>query len=422
MINVQIRIGFARQDITPPLGTELGGYAAHRPCSGVHDPLLCKAVVLEQDGVRYALIAFDLLCVDEALYNRIAGRLSMLGIEARRIIACAIHTHASPRGVVPGEGPLAAVNRSSDPKSPDFPAYIEGVVEAAGCACEQAIAQLEPFKIRWAQGALPEVGSDRHTGESVRGVTTAAEMCTQSGKRLIIYNFPCHPTVMSAANLQVSADFAAGVEKLLGADMAVFLNGAAGDVSTRFTRKESTFEECARFAGVTAQRVAQVLEPAEFAAPTPLCGLHERVTLAARKVESEEEAQRRLDELTKNWKEAETSGADAATVRTLKSYAEGAGLNLQFARSMGGIRELHLPVTVFSFSGLRAATIPGELFSALQPHEPLNVISYANGYYRYIADEGSYDAGYYEALAAIVARGEGEKLVAHVQNMINRLP
>ena len=48
-----MRIGFAKMEITPPLGTELGGYAGHRPCAGVHDPLFCKAAVLEQDRVRY---------------------------------------------------------------------------------------------------------------------------------------------------------------------------------------------------------------------------------------------------------------------------------------------------------------------------------------------------------------------------------
>ncbi len=418
---MHMRIGFSKQDITPPPGTELGGYAGHRPCAGVHDPLYCKAVVLEQDGVRYGLLAFDLLCVDEALYERIARELSPLGIAPERLIACAIHTHASPRGVIPGEGPLAKVNLASDPKDEAFPAYIHSVVEAAVCACRQAAEQLEAFEVRVAMGDMPQVGSDRHTGGAVRGAMTAVQCITRSGKNLILYNFPCHPTVMSAANLQVSADFVADIEKLLGADLAVFCNGAAGDVSTRFTRKESTFEECVRFARVAADRIRELLETASFEEPSPLRGIHERVTLAARQVESEEEAARRLDELTQQWKAAEAAGADGATLRTLKSYAEGAGLNLQFARTMKGISEFSLPVTVFTFGGLFAATIPGELFSALMPDEPIMVISYANGYYRYIADKGSYDAGYYEALAAILARGEGERLMERVTDMIRRL-
>ena len=44
-----MRIGFTKVDITPPVGTGLGGYAGFRPCSGTHDPLCCKAEVLIQE-------------------------------------------------------------------------------------------------------------------------------------------------------------------------------------------------------------------------------------------------------------------------------------------------------------------------------------------------------------------------------------
>ena len=51
-------------------------------------------------------------------------------------------------------------------------------------------------------------------------------------------------------------------------------------------------------------------------------------------------------------KQAEAAGADPGTLRILKSYVEGAGVNLEFAQTMGGIRELSLPVTVFRFCGI----------------------------------------------------------------------
>lgn len=133
-----IRIGFAKEDITPPLGTPLGGYAGFRPCAGVHDPLFCKAVVLEQDGVRYALLALDLLCVDEPLYLRIAEAIAPLGITKERLIAAAIHSHSSPLGVIPGEGQLAAINCTDigDPES--FAAYMDRVICRAAAACKAA--------------------------------------------------------------------------------------------------------------------------------------------------------------------------------------------------------------------------------------------------------------------------------------------
>lgn len=415
-----MRIGFAKTNITPPLGTELGGYAGYRPCSGVHDPLYCKAVLLEQQGLRYGLVVMDLLCVDEALYRKIAEAVAELGIASQRLLVSAIHTHASPRGLIPGEGPLASVNSSSEPKDPVFRSYIQQVIRSAAQACSQAAARLEPFQVRAARGPLPTVGSERHTGASPRGELTVLSFRTESGKELIVYNFPCHPTVTNAANLLLSADFVAGIEEELGADMAVFVNGAAGDVSTRFTRRESSFAECQRMGCVAAEQIRKTIEEISFTDPTPLKGIHTYITLKARQVETPEAAERQLQEHTARWKAAVDSGADSGTIRTLKSFVEGAGVNLQFARTMGDIRQLHLPITAFRFCGMDFVSMPGELFSALQP-EGVSIIGYANGYYRYIGGEAAYEAGYYEALAAIIARGEGEHLITEIEKLLWQL-
>ena len=241
-----MKIGFAKKEITPPRGLELGGYAGYRPNSGVHDPLYSKAIVLEQDGIRYGLVVLDLMCADESLCQRIAAAVAPLGIAKHHLIVSAIHSHAAPAGVFPAEGPLARINEAIVPENPDFPAYMQKVVDAAAAACMDAAAGLEAFQIRTARGQMPPVGSERHTGEAVKGDLTVAEILLESGKRMIFYNFPCHPTVLPAANLLVSADFVGEIEKYLDADLTVFANGAAGDISTRFTRRESTFEECAR--------------------------------------------------------------------------------------------------------------------------------------------------------------------------------
>ena len=415
-----MKIGFAKREITPPASMELGGYAGYRPNAGVHDPLWCKAVLLEQAGKRYLLAVLDLLCADESLCEAIAHAVSPLGIGRERVIVSAIHTHAAPVGLIPGAGPLARINEAILPENPAFGAYMQSVVDAAREACAEAAATLEPFTMRAARGKMPPVGSERHTGEVPRGALTAAQIRTQSGKNLILYNFPCHPTVLSAANLLVSADFAGGIEPLLDADMSVFINGAAGDISTRFTRRESSFEECGRMAAIAAEYIRDLLQEQPFEEPGILRGLRRTVVLPARQVQPVETAKEQLEAATANWQQAVDAGADAGTVRILKSYVEGAGVNLEFARNMCGIREFHLPVTVFRFAGMNFATVPGEFYSTLLP-EDTAALCYANGYYRYIADCGAYDAGHYEALAAIVARGSGEILSDTIRRMLEQL-
>lgn len=415
-----MRIGFAKRQITPPIGTELGGYAGYRPCTGVHDPLYAKAVVLEQEGTRYGLVVLDLLCADEALREAIAETVADLHIAKDHLLVCAIHSHAAPVGVIAGAGPLAQINNLILPRDPAFGVYMQAVVREASAACREAAERLEPFLLRSARGPVPPVGSERHTGKPAEGALTVVQCRTESGKELVLYNLPCHPTVMSPANTLVSADFAATIEAELGADLAVFLNGAAGDISTRFTRRESSFEECARMGSMAAQQIRALIEPADFVVPAPLEGICTTVTIHARRTEPVEIAEKRLEEVTARWQEARTQGADGTTLRMLRSYVEGAGVNLEFAQTMGDMRQLHLPVTVFNFAGQHFITVPAELYSTLLP-ENTAAICYANGYYRYIADRKAYDDGHYEALAAIAERGEGEKLMDAIRALQQKL-
>ena len=410
-----MKIGFSVTDITPPPGIPLGGYAGYRPCAPAHDPLYCKAVVLEQAGQRYALVSMDLACVDEALYLRLADHLAELGITADRLIACAIHTHAAPHGVIPGEGSLAAVNCNEYEQSPQFRAYIDHVISQAAAACRDAAAHLEPFLIRTAKAPTPPVGSERHTGSKPGGDLAVLQCRTESGRVLTIHNFPCHPTVLGADNLQPSADFTAGIEGHLSG-MAVFLNGAAGDISTRFTRRESSFEECGRMSRLAAEHILSAIANQPFEKPTPLRGIHTRISLKPRPIESIASAQAALTARTAQWEAARDAGVDAASLRLLKSHVEGAWVNLEFAKTMALITRLELPVTVFRFAGLDFATVPGELYSTLQP-EGISVITYANGYFRYICPQSAYENGHYEALAAIAARGEGEHLIDQIRQL-----
>jgi hypothetical protein len=415
---MEMKIGFARREITPPAGTELGGYAGYRPCAGVHDPLWCKAVVLEQNGDRYALLAMDLLSVDESLSEAISRNLAPMGI--RHAVVAAIHSHATPCGIVLGEGPLAEVNRVAETDPAGFRAYTEHVIAEATDACREAVSNLERFDIRSARGPAPVIGSERHTGEKAELTMTVVQIRTESGRSLLVYQLPCHPTVLGPENLLASADFVGGIEERLDADMAVFLNGAAGDISTRFTRREQTFAECDRLAALAANAVKALIWDVPYRQPTELKGLHTHIALQPRPVEPEEAARKAFENEMARWQQAKESGEEPGKLRILKSYVEGAGVALEFAKTMAGIRQLRLPVTVVAFAGLMFATVPGEMFSNLWNLDAVP-ICYANGYYRYIGDTHAYDAGYYEAMAAILARGQGEEFRKQTAQLLEKI-
>ncbi len=67
------RVGFAELDITPPAGWRTGGYTEFIS-TGVHDPLLTKAMVLSQGETTLAIVGNDLCSVPRELTARARER------------------------------------------------------------------------------------------------------------------------------------------------------------------------------------------------------------------------------------------------------------------------------------------------------------------------------------------------------------
>ena len=78
------------------------------------------------------------------------------------------------------------------------------------------------------------------------------------GKRCLVYNYACHPTVLNADNRLRTADLPGAVAaRLHEFDEVILLNGSCGDISTRFTRKGYGFAELDRFADIEAAAIKQ---------------------------------------------------------------------------------------------------------------------------------------------------------------------
>ena len=65
-----MRVGVAAVDITPPLGIPMAGYYHARGADGVLDPLYSKAMVIESDGERVALVALDIIGITRAITDQ----------------------------------------------------------------------------------------------------------------------------------------------------------------------------------------------------------------------------------------------------------------------------------------------------------------------------------------------------------------
>jgi hypothetical protein len=89
-----LEVGVATVDITPPVGYRMSGSYHESISTGVHDPLLAKAMVIRRGNVAMALCVTDLTGISkEATDPARAAAAKATGIPREAISVSATHTH-----------------------------------------------------------------------------------------------------------------------------------------------------------------------------------------------------------------------------------------------------------------------------------------------------------------------------------------
>ncbi len=146
---VDLSVGAAAVDITPPVPYRMEGYFSERLSTGTHDPLWAKALVLRQGAEQIALVFCDLAMVPAAVTTP-ARRLAekQTGIPADRILIAATHSHTGPLYASSLREYLhqqAVAKHGSDPyEKVDYPAELARKLAQAVADAHKA---LQPAKL-----------------------------------------------------------------------------------------------------------------------------------------------------------------------------------------------------------------------------------------------------------------------------------
>ncbi|MBV8818088.1 MAG: neutral/alkaline non-lysosomal ceramidase N-terminal domain-containing protein, partial [Acidobacteriaceae bacterium] len=89
----EYRVGVAWVDITPPIGHEMGGYAARKHGStGLHDPLYATVLVVESGENSIALVTCDL----RSFVSMRVGEIARQKYGIKTTLIDVSHTHSGP--------------------------------------------------------------------------------------------------------------------------------------------------------------------------------------------------------------------------------------------------------------------------------------------------------------------------------------
>jgi hypothetical protein len=375
------------------------------------------------------LIALDLLYVREPWASDVRRAVARsLDVEPAAVMIAATHSHAGP-----------AVFRSAMVQTDeliDYEQHLAAVIEAAVAAARDT---LRPVVLSFGSAHVQGVAANRQEYPGETGEPAAFDdevrilLARSANDRVagVVASFGCHPTVLSAANLAYSRDlFGAAVdiaEQECGAPVVLF-NGAAADVSTRFTRTAQTPKEVARLGGLLAAGIAGAIRNAKPIADEPIAGRVLDVAVEPRRLPSIETAQREVSLAASRIDEAR-SRVSPAELRRLISHLEGAMAQLYLSEN-GGAEALvgrlpsHAALQVLQLGGIDVLGVPGEMFSAVGstvcqrgPRAAL-LVGYANDYIGYLVPSGA--AAGYEALMAFVTTESADAIATALANRGDR--
>jgi hypothetical protein len=242
------RAAVARRDITPPVGIyhRMWGAATHDRATAVHRPLFATALVLEPQQApstsQHVLVAIDhclLRANDMAQLH--SAVCAAAGLTPHALHIAFSHTHAAG---------LMDRSRAALPGGELIGPYLDRVAEHIAEAAREAIAQLEPASIVYANGKcdlaahrdLWDAASDQFVcGFNPEGPTDdtlqLARIDNESGNTLaVVVNYACHPTTLAWDNTLISPDYIGGLREIVEqthGGLCLFLQGASGDLGPR---------------------------------------------------------------------------------------------------------------------------------------------------------------------------------------------
>lgn len=440
----ETRIGVARVDITPPLGTPMAGYYHPRGADGVLDPLYSKAMVIQRGETRVALVSLDLISVTREITDAARSIIQQrTGIPGQNVMISATHTHTGPE--------LARRNRRLDGASGKMKLvvnYTDGLAARIADSVRVASESLQPAQLSMAHGRCEGLAYNRryfmrdgsvgwNPGKLNPNIVMPAgpvdpdvgvlyaEKPGANGPTSSIatyVNFAMHPDTTGGSKF--SADWPGALARVLAGyhgknHMTLVGNGTCGNINNYdffWKWPNNGPGEQNRIAAILGASVFRAYKSLKAIPDGPIRIRSQRVELALPEVAPEQVAEaRRALKATKD-----DRGSNFMTL--VRSHRV-----LDVAERSGKPFQVEVQVITLG-KDVAWVSLPGEVFVELglaikmrSPFPLTLIVELTNENIGYIPDRRSYAEGNYEPESARCAAGSGEKLVSAAVHMLDEL-
>lgn len=440
MVNYDLKVGFSRVEINPPIGVNLRGYFHQRLNEAILDDLEINTVVLEKDGVTVALLSLDSEAADTAYYDAAREYASKVtGLDKQAIFIHTTHTHVGPCF-----GREDAWTNDIDREYDSF------VMKKIADSIVYAMADLKPARMGIGFGKAERIGFNRrylmkdgttktnpgvNNPDIVRSIGLLDETVNvirferECGDNVVIGNYGNHPDVIG--NNKASADWPGFTrrifERAVDNTKCVFFNGAQGDINhvnvkpvggdlngmfNDFDDVTRGYAHSRHMGNVVAGALMNVYEKVEFIPVDKIQFVEEIANVASNMPAPEEmEEARYINQMHVEGRDAElpyqgmmltTMVADAGRKVRLENGPEFFPMNLT-AIQIGDVAFLGIPGEPFTGIGMGLKEAKG--WKMVCP------TCLTNGSRGYFPMKDSYDEGGYEARSSSYKAGVAETII-----------
>lgn len=232
-----MKIGYAHRVITPSLDKPvyLAGFGNGRRAETIHDDLYVRALALQAGQTTLVLVALDLIGFFRPDVYEVIGKVNRPDAQ---IVIASTHTHHGP-------DTMGLWGRDQKTRGVDAD-YMRDTKQKIVDVTHASLSALKPASAKWASVHVPGLVKNARNPEILDNELTLLQFLGTDYRSLVtLFNFPCHPEVLSEHNPHITSDYVhclrEEVEKQTGAP-CIFLSGALGGMMTPDV-KDHSFEE-----------------------------------------------------------------------------------------------------------------------------------------------------------------------------------
>jgi len=434
------RAGRAKVVITPPIGSVMGNSYGITVATGVASDLHAKAVVVEIDGVKAAIVACDVISLHPPIVRATRELIaSRTGVRPDHVILAATHCHAGPQ-----THPLFYTLATTEARQLSV-RYSETLPGLIAESVRLAEADLQPARLFAGRGHEDTISFNRRAllrdgtvkmnpGRQNPAIVRATGPIdpevgviyieSASGAALAtIVNFALHVAVVGGNRF--SADYPHTLAEVLSrvkgdAMLTLFINGMSGNINhIDWSRSHqlSGEAEAARIGAILAAAVLKTYPNLQPIAPSTLRAASRPVAVPALPLPSVEQINQARLTLARH-------GSGATFPQVIQAWRT---IDLaEYAATGTWPGEVQ---TIAFGRDLALVGYPGDSFVelglAMKQNSPFGYTFIAeqsgNGSISYIPNEKAFPEGSYEVDSARIAPGGGETLATAATRLLTEL-